>query len=75
VFRILRSLGRSVLALVFFCCASAYAGVITFEDLPDAYFFNGGGQNVGNFYPGITFGPNATGLSGSKRVPVWRLCK
>jgi RHS repeat-associated protein len=47
-------------------CASAYAGVITFEDLPDAYFFNAGNQNIGNFYPNITFAPNVTSLSVSR---------
>ncbi len=56
---------RSILGLTFvlFCLPPAYATVITFEDLPDAYFFNTGGQNIGNFYSGITFGPNVAGLS------------
>src|ERR1035438_6814457 len=45
---------------------TANAGVVTFEDLPDANLFSGGGQNIGNFYPGITFGPNVTGLSVSR---------
>lgn len=39
---------------------------LTFEDLPDAYFFNGGDQNIGGFYNGITFGPDVTGLSVSR---------
>lgn len=39
---------------------------LTFEDLPDAYFFNGGDQNIANFYAGLTFGPNVTGLSVSR---------
>jgi hypothetical protein len=43
-----------------------HADVITFEDLPDAYFFSAGDQNIGTFYPGITFGPNVTALSVSR---------
>jgi RHS repeat-associated protein len=57
---------RFVLSLFVLGLTSAYAGVITFEDLPDAYFFNGGGQNIGTFYAGLTFGPNVTGLSVSR---------
>src|ERR1019366_726959 len=60
------SLCKFVLALLSLGLASAYAGVITFEDLPDAYFFNSGDQNIGNYYPGITFGPDVTGLSVSR---------
>ena len=55
-----------VSALVFLGPASAHADVITFEDLPDAYFFNAGDQNIGNYYPGITFSPDVTGLSVSR---------
>jgi hypothetical protein len=40
--------------------------VYTFEDLPDAYFFSSGDQNIGSFYTGITFGPDVTGLSVSR---------
>jgi hypothetical protein len=36
---------------------------LNFEDLPDAYFFSSGGENIGNFYSGVTFGPYVTGLS------------
>ena len=57
---------RFVLVLLVLGLTSAYAGVVTFEDLPDAYFFNGGGQNIGAFYAGLTFGPNVTGLSVSR---------
>ncbi|HEX3745808.1 MAG TPA: RHS repeat-associated core domain-containing protein [Bryobacteraceae bacterium] len=62
------SLFRFVLALFVLGLASAYADVITitFENLPDAFFFNGDGQNIGTFYPGLTFGPNVTGLSVSR---------
>jgi hypothetical protein len=46
--------------------AALSADVITFEDLPDAYFFLSGGQNIGNYYSGATFGPYVTGLSASR---------
>jgi hypothetical protein len=42
------------------------ADTITFEDLPDAYFFSSGDQNIGTFYSGVTFGPDVTGLSVSR---------
>jgi probable HAF family extracellular repeat protein len=44
----------------------ASASAISFEDLPDAYFFNVGDQNIGTFYPGLTFGPDVTALSASR---------
>ena len=63
------AISNRFLSLVVLLClsfGSAYADVITFEDLPDAYFFSSGDQNIGNFYPGITFGPDVTGLSVSR---------
>jgi hypothetical protein len=47
------------------------AGVITFEDLPQDYMYWGGGQNIGSYYTGVTFGPNVTGLdlTGSTAYP------
>lgn len=42
------------------------ANTIDFDDLPDAYFFSSGGQNVGSFYSGFNFGPYVTGLSVSR---------
>jgi hypothetical protein len=59
---LLRSLFRLV-ACVFACIVSLYADTITFEGLPDTYFFNGGDQNIGTYYSGITFGPDVTALS------------
>ena len=48
-------------------CLSASAGTVyTFEDLPDAYFFSSGDQNIGTYYSGINFGPDVTGLSVSR---------
>ena len=40
--------------------------IITFEDPPDANFFSTGGQSIGNFYSGLTFGPAVTGSSVSR---------
>jgi RHS repeat-associated protein len=40
--------------------------VIGFEDLPDAYFFSAGDQNIGGYYPGVTLGPDVTALSVSR---------
>lgn len=39
---------------------------LSFAKLPNNYFFNSGGQNIGNYYPGVTFGPNVTALSVSR---------
>ena len=61
-----RSRLRFVFALCFLTMGSASAGMITFEDLPDTYFFSSGDQNIGNFYSGITFGPDVTALSVSR---------
>jgi hypothetical protein len=75
-----RRLGIVALGLSFLCSScnsdrtiaplsappSVLTSVITFEDLGNAYFLNGGGQNIGSFYPGIAFGPNVTGLSASR---------
>lgn len=62
------SICRAALALLVAgtCCRVYGDTVITFGDLPDAYFFSSGDQNIGNFYPGITFGPDVTGLSVSR---------
>src|SRR5579863_6023274 len=40
--------------------------LLDFENLPDLYFFAGGGQNIGNFYTGLDFEANVTGLSVSR---------
>jgi hypothetical protein len=40
--------------------------VINFEDLPDAYFYSSGDENIGTYYSGITFGPDVTALSVSR---------
>jgi hypothetical protein len=45
---------------------TAHASAIDFGDLPDAYFFSGGGQNIGSFYSGLAFSPNVTALSVSR---------
>ena len=53
---------------------SAHADVvIDFNTLPSTYMFLGGGQNIGSYYPGVTFGPNVTGLdlTGSTAYPPY----
>jgi len=55
------TLARSaVVALMFF--SPVLADVIDFENLPDAYMFLGGNQNIGSFYTGVDFEQNVTGL-------------
>jgi len=58
--------GILLLTLAAFCLSASATTVYTFEDLPDAYFFSSGDQNIGAFYAGITFGPNVTALSVSR---------
>jgi hypothetical protein len=55
-------------AFVLLCAsfATAFAVVINFENLPDTYFFSAGDQNIGSFYPGVTFDPDVTALSVSR---------
>ena len=36
------------------------------ENLPDQYFFLSDGDNIGDYYPDVTFGPYVTGLSVSR---------
>src|SRR5579871_4861236 len=43
-----------------------FADTVTFEDLPDAYFFSADGQNIGSFYSGLTVGNDVTALSASR---------
>ena len=51
-----------VLAMLILATSSATAGltVVDFEGLPDAYYFNGGNQNLDGYYPGLNFGTDAT---------------
>lgn len=52
---------RSI-ALLLLLASTSSAAVIDFESLPNDYMFLGGGQNIGSYYSGVTFGPNVTGL-------------
>jgi hypothetical protein len=61
-----RAFLSSALVILGFSISSARAATIDFENLPDAYFFNGGGQSIDNFFSGITFGPDVTSLSISR---------
>ena len=37
-----------------------FAGTIDFEGVPQTYWFFGGNQNLGTYYAGANFGPDAT---------------
>jgi hypothetical protein len=60
-----------LMVTVIMISGSAMADIITFEDLPLANMFLGGGQNIGSFYPTLTFGADVTGLdlTGSTAYP------
>jgi hypothetical protein len=34
--------------------------ILNFENVPQDYWYFGGNQNLGNYYPGVTFGTDAT---------------
>lgn len=40
--------------------AASKAGIITFENMPEEYWFNLNGENIAIFWEGVTFGPEAT---------------
>jgi len=42
------------------------AETLTFESLPNTYFFSSGGQNIGTYFTGVDFEPNVTALSVSR---------
>lgn len=50
------ALGISIL------CSSmqSFAGTITFEDMPQDYWYAGGQQNFGDYWAGVNFGPQST---------------
>ena len=50
------ALGVSVL----FSSLPGVAGVIDFENVPQTYWYMSGGQNLGNYYEGVTFGTTST---------------
>jgi hypothetical protein len=54
---------RLSLAIVLvFCCSVAFAGTITFEGMPEVYQYGYGHQNFGNYWAGVSFGPDSTVL-------------
>jgi hypothetical protein len=57
--------------LLIMATSPTVADIIDFENLPSAYMYLGGGQNIGSFYAGVDFGPNVTGLdlTGSTAFP------
>ena len=56
-----RLLALCVLALVVGLATAASAlTTLDFEGLPTTYYYFYGNQNIGGYYPGVTFGPDAT---------------
>jgi len=52
-------LGAVVFLLASVINASALT-VLDFEGLPSTYYYSGGNTNIGTYYPGVNFGPDAT---------------
>lgn len=48
------------IAAALFLIRPAYAVTLDFEGVPLTYYYLGGNLNLGNFYPGVNFGPDAT---------------
>jgi len=49
------------LAILVLATSPSWALVLLdFEGLPDTYYFYGGNQNLGGYYPGVNFSPDAT---------------
>src|SRR5271154_1637505 len=48
----------------------AFAGTIDFENAPKLYWENGGGEDLGSFYQGVTFGPDAQITTTSTTYPA-----
>jgi hypothetical protein len=66
----MRCLGKLTVGFLIAASTAFPTTIITFEDLPNQYFLNGGDQNIGSFYAGVTFGPNVTGLGPGDYDPV-----
>ncbi len=50
-----------LLAILVFATSSSWAQVILdFEGIPDTYWWNFGNTNLGGYYSGVNFGPDAT---------------
>jgi hypothetical protein len=52
--------GIALVVSMLFSGIQGMAGVITFEDMPQSYWYNGGQQNFGNYWQGVNFGPAST---------------
>src|SRR6478752_6142948 len=52
---------KATLALLVLLFATpSVAATITFEGMPQAYWYYGGQQNFGNYWAGVNFGPDST---------------
>jgi len=50
----------AILGILLFTAPAHAVIVFDFEDIPETYWYEGGGQNMGSYYPEVTFGPKAT---------------
>lgn len=55
-------LASAVILMVGVLCGTAASALTTldFEGLPTTYYYLYGDQNIGGYYPGVSFGPDAT---------------
>ncbi len=53
---------KTYLAVIAILCLTtpAFSGVIDFEGMPQAYWYEAGQQNFGNYWAGVNFGPAST---------------
>lgn len=51
---------KLALLLLLLMSAPLSAGTIDFENMPQAYWYNAGQQNFGNYWQGVDFGPEST---------------
>ncbi|MBD3168384.1 MAG: PEP-CTERM sorting domain-containing protein [candidate division Zixibacteria bacterium] len=56
----------ALLAVLFLAGTSHALTILDFEGIPDDFLYFGGDQNLGNYYAGVTFGPDATILDAQR---------
>jgi hypothetical protein len=59
-----------MVVLVFWGGSRVFAGTINFDNAPMIYWKNGGGVDVGGYYQGVTFGPDAQIATSSATYPA-----
>ncbi|MBD3234128.1 MAG: hypothetical protein GF315_10445, partial [candidate division Zixibacteria bacterium] len=56
----MKNLLISLIAVLFIFSTANALTVLDFEDVPEQYWYFGGGQNLDGFYPGLNFGTSVT---------------